>query len=108
MVRPGFYQIHSYSIWHPLKHSFGADCITLLERLRDFDPGHKEALTFFYFRQQIVSINQATMFARSMLKLCFSFVIGIILLTSRISATPLNKFVSAPARGTETSYTNNN
>ena len=47
------------------------------------------------------------MFTHSMLKLCFNFIVGIILLTPRMNANPLNRFVVALARGTETTEANN-
>ena len=75
MVRSSLNQIHSYSIWHPLKHSFGADCITLVERLRDFDPNHKEAITFFLSQTRDCvyqsSCNVRPFNVEAMLQLCY-------------------------------------
>ena len=47
------------------------------------------------------------MFTHSMLKLCFNFIVGIILLTPRMNANPLNRFDFALTRGTETNEADN-
>ena len=106
IVRSSVYQIHSFSTRHSLQYPFGADCTTLPGRPPDLNRFHKEALTLFYFKQQIVSINQAAMFTHFVLKLCFNFVLGIILLSSQLSANPLNRFDLAVGRGTETTQAN--
>ena len=100
-------QTNSYSICHSLQHSFGADYPTLVGRLRNISPVYREALKLFCLRQQIVSLGQAAMLTHSMLKLCFNFVLGIILLASQTSATPLNRYDNTLARRTSIIEANN-